>query len=152
MPKLSKSKRNKLKAEAERKAPSTKSKTYSNHKERICYHYKIGYGLCAQYDIFGNENNIWNVKELKDPPWIITEFVGSRVVNPYIEVIASGEYICKKCGHKFTKEEYETLHEFLENKKYAEYDLPNGFEPVHYCYVAPNKIVWTSRTEKSRKL
>lgn len=45
MPKQSKSKRKKLKAEAERKAASRakRGKPYSRHKEYVCYHHLKSY-------------------------------------------------------------------------------------------------------------
>lgn len=68
------------------------------------------------------------------------------------------EYVCSGCKRKFTKEQYELLNEHFRNKKVLSwYDnqdervLPNEIEPTYYYYSAPNKIVWTSRTEKSKK-
>lgn len=142
MPKLSKSKRNKLKAESERKAiAKTKmGELYASHKEYICYHYDIGIGSHIKYDIFGDikQRRVLSLEEspfikyFHNHPW--------RVVNPNIETTSSGEFICRKCGQKFTKEEYKRLWEFFENKVSDRYNLPDGFEPVKYYYSAPNEI------------
>ena len=141
----------KLKDEKERKAAIKMGEPYSQHKEHICYHYEIGCGLCTKYDPFG-KTKIRKVQTLKDPPWLITEFVYNRVVNPYISATSSGEYICQKCGHKFAEDEYQMLWSFLENNRYVEYDLPQGIKPVKYYYSAPNEIVEVPYMEENTKI